>query len=143
MNRPIRTLDRVRTRCLALPETSEAASWGHPNFRAGTRTFVAFEWIEGRPSIAFRLNPTDVDLLLRRKGFFVTPYGQGRWVSLWADEKLDDDLISHLIERSYRLVALKRMIAALSTTTRSALSIRRTRRADSNTANARRARPTR
>jgi predicted DNA-binding protein (MmcQ/YjbR family) len=111
-----RALQRVRTLCLSLPESREVDSWGHPNFRAGKRTFATFEWIKGRPSIAFRLNPTDVDLLLRRKGFFVTPYGQGRWVSLWADAALNWATVRHLLEQSYRLVALKRMIAALDGT---------------------------
>jgi predicted DNA-binding protein (MmcQ/YjbR family) len=77
---------------------------------------VTFEWIKGRPSIAFRLNPTDVDLLLRRKGFFVTPYGQGRWVSVWADISLSRKLIAHLLQQSYRIVALKRMVAVLDRT---------------------------
>jgi len=113
-----RALQRVRKRCLSLPESSETNSWGHPNFRAGKRTFAAFEWIKGRPSIAFRLGPTDVGRLLRRKGFFVTPYGQGRWVSLWADGSLDWDLVGRLLERSYREVALKRMVAALDGTGR-------------------------
>lgn len=74
---------------------------------------MTFEWIKGRPSIAFRLNPADVDLLLRREGFFVTPYGQGRWVSLWADGSLNWGLVRRLLEQSYRIVALKRMTAAL------------------------------
>lgn len=99
--------------CLALPESREVASWGHPNFRAGKRTFVAFEVIKGRPSMAFRLNPTDVDLLLRRKQFFPTPYGQGQWVSLWADGRVDWRQVEKLVGQSYRLVALKRMLAAL------------------------------
>ena len=106
-------LQQVRKRCLSLPESSEVASWGHPNFRAGKRTFVTFESIKGRPSIAFRLNATDIDLLLRRKGFFVTPYGQGRWVSVWADGSLNWGLVERLIDRSYRMVALKRMIAGV------------------------------
>jgi predicted DNA-binding protein (MmcQ/YjbR family) len=114
MNRENGILHRVRKQCLSLPESSETASWGHPNFRAGKRVFVAFEWIKGRPSIAFRLNPTDVDFLLQRKGFFVTPYGQGRWVSLWADKAINRALVSRLVERSYRVVALKRMVAALN-----------------------------
>jgi predicted DNA-binding protein (MmcQ/YjbR family) len=59
-------LERLRAMCLSFPETSEAASWGHPNFRAGRTVFAAFEHINGRPSIAFRLGPTDVGLLLRR-----------------------------------------------------------------------------
>jgi predicted DNA-binding protein (MmcQ/YjbR family) len=108
-----RVLGRVRKECLSLPESSEAASWGHPNFRAGKKTFAAFETVKGRPSIAFRLNPADIDLLLRRKGFFATPYGQGRWVSVWADAPLDWKLVKHLLRQSYRTVALKRMIEAL------------------------------
>jgi predicted DNA-binding protein (MmcQ/YjbR family) len=118
MKRTDRILQRVRKLCLSFPESNEVASWGHPNFRAGKRTFVAFEWIKGRPSIAFRLNPTDVDLLLRRERFFATPYGQDKWVSVWADASLDWDLVGRLLERSYRLVALKRMTAALDGTTR-------------------------
>ena len=113
MKREDRGIQRVRKLCLALPESREVGSWGHPNFRAGKRTFVAFERIKGRPSIAFRLNPTDVDLLLRRKEFFDTPYGQGQWVSVWADGSLQWRLVERLLERSYRAVALKRMIAAL------------------------------
>jgi predicted DNA-binding protein (MmcQ/YjbR family) len=107
-------LKRVRTRCLALPETTETAAWGHPNFKAGKRTFVAYEMVTGRPSIAFRLPTSDVDRLLARpaKQFFVTPYGRGQWVSVWADAKLDWAMVDDLIDRAYRTVALKRMLAA-------------------------------
>ena len=107
---------RARRLCLAFPEAIETASWGHPNFRAGKRTFATFEWIKGRPSIALRLSPTDVDLLLGRRGFFVTPYGRGQWVSVWADSALKWGLVDRLLEQSYRMVALKRMIAALDGT---------------------------
>ena len=113
------TLRRLRTQCLALPETTEADSWGHPNFRAGKRTFVSFEWIRGRPSIAFRLDPADVDRLSGLGEFFVTPYGQGRWVSAWADRKLDWKHVERLILQSYRVVALKRMVAILDRTKKS------------------------
>jgi predicted DNA-binding protein (MmcQ/YjbR family) len=119
-----RVLRRVRKHCLSLPESSETGSWGHPNFRAGKRTFVTFEWIGRRPSVAFRLNPVDVDLLLRRSGFFLTPYGQGRWVSVWADRSLDWALIDRLLDASYRTVALRRMVAVLDA------SNKRTHRAD-------------
>jgi len=60
------------------------------------------------------MDPTDVDRLLRRKQFFTTPYGGGRWVSTWADLALDWDCITDLLRRSYRLVALKRMISTLA-----------------------------
>lgn len=101
------TLRRLRTFCLVLPETTEADSWGHPNFRAGTRTFAAFEWIKGRPSIAFRLAPVDVDLLLQRRNFFATPYGRGQWVSLWADSPVNWRLVERLLRRSHRLATIK------------------------------------
>jgi predicted DNA-binding protein (MmcQ/YjbR family) len=109
--RPV--VQKLRTICLALPETTEKASWGHPNFRAGKRTFAAFEIIGGRPSIAFRLPPAEVARLLRRKQFFATPYGQRLWVSVWADSPLDWRLVESLLRSSYRTVALKRMIDAL------------------------------
>jgi predicted DNA-binding protein (MmcQ/YjbR family) len=106
-------LDRLRKLCLGYPETSEAASWGHPNFKAGKKVFVAFEHIKGRPSIAFRLEPTDVERLLMRRQFFETPYGRGQWASVWADGELDWKAVTDLVDRSYRVVAIKRMITAL------------------------------
>lgn len=106
-------LERVRAACLALPETSEGNSWGHPNFRAGKRTFVAYEIIDGRPSVAFRLEPDEVRHLLGMKGFFPTPYGKGLWVSLDVGGRFSWRLVEALIGRSYRTVALQRMLRAL------------------------------
>lgn len=110
-DRPV--VRRLRELCLSLPETSESASWGHPNFRAGKRTFATFEIVKGRPSIALRLDPVNVDLLLRRRQFFATPYGRGQWASLWADERLDWKFVTELVQRSYRTVANKRMVDLL------------------------------
>lgn len=116
MNGESQIMQAAREHCLSLPESRETGSWGHPNFRAGKRTFVAFEWIQGRPSIAFRVGAADVERLLGRKGFFVTPYGRGQWVSLWADVRLSWRLVASLIDRSYRTVALQGMIAMLDGT---------------------------
>ena len=107
------TIEKLRGLCLAYPETSETASWGHPNFKAGKKTFVAFEQVKGRPSIAFRLAERDVERLLTRRQFFVTPYGRGQWVSLRAEGKIDWKAVADLVDRSYRVVALKRMVATL------------------------------
>ena len=111
-------LQRLRTECLALPETSERSSWGHPNFRAGKKTFVTFERVHGRPSIAFRLDHAEIERLTCRKQFFDTPYGRGLWISLWTDVPFNWHIVRRLVLRSYRLVALKRMIAALDGTSR-------------------------
>ena len=107
------TLSRLRSLCLSLPETSETASFGHPNFRAGKKTFVAFERVKGRASIAFRLPPDDVARLLQRTQFFATPYGRGLWASLWMDGPVDWRAVEDLVKRSYRVVALKRMLIAM------------------------------
>lgn len=113
---PAAALTRLRRICLAFPEVTETASWGHPNFRAGKKVFVAYEMVKGRPSIAFRLNPTDIELLLARKNFFETPYGRGQWVSVWADRALSWGRVERLAERSYRIVALKRLTHLLDLT---------------------------
>jgi len=110
-SRPI--VGRLRALCLAFPETSETSAWVHPNVRAGKRMFSAFEIVKGRPSIAVRFEATDIDRLLRDKNFFATPYGQGRWASMWVDGPVDWRLVARLLDRSYRIVANKRMIAAL------------------------------
>jgi predicted DNA-binding protein (MmcQ/YjbR family) len=104
---------RARRLCLALPETVETASWNHPNFRAGKKTFCAFEMVTGRPSIAFRLSPDDVARALRRRHFFATPYGRGVWASVWVDAAIDWKVVASLLERSYRCIAGKRMLAVL------------------------------
>ena len=114
MTRPV--VHKLRSLCLSFPETSESSSWGHPNFRAGKRTFATCEIVDRRPSIAFRLDPVDVDLLLRRKQFFTTPYGRGEWVSVWADGSVEWRFVAELLQRSYRVVALKRMLNALDFT---------------------------
>jgi predicted DNA-binding protein (MmcQ/YjbR family) len=111
LSRPVVT--KLRALCLALPETSEVSSWGHPNFRAGRRTFSTFEIVKGRPTIAFRLDPIDTNPLLRKKNFFATPYGKGRWISAWVDDRVDWRLVARLLERSYRTVASRRMVTAL------------------------------
>ena len=107
-------LERLRKLCLSLPETSEANSWGHPNFKAGKRVFVAYEWLKERgPTIAFRLAAEDVRRYSRQPGFVATPFGRGQWISLEADRGPKWALIEALVLKRYRLVALQRMLRAL------------------------------
>ncbi|MBI1732131.1 MAG: MmcQ/YjbR family DNA-binding protein [Gammaproteobacteria bacterium] len=109
-----RVLARLRKFCLALPEATETHAFGHPNFRAGKKTFAAYEDCRGRPSIAFKLPREEAAaMLLSDDRFFPTPYGRGLWVSLWADRPLNWPEIEDLLTKGYRGVALKRMLAAL------------------------------
>jgi predicted DNA-binding protein (MmcQ/YjbR family) len=104
---------RARRLCLSFPEATEKVSWGHPNFRAGRKTFCAFELVKGRPSIAFRLPPADVDVACRRPDFFATPYGRGVWASVWVVGAIDWSTIERLLQRSFRAVATKRQLRLL------------------------------
>jgi hypothetical protein len=79
---------------------------------------LCFGWVDSlvkrldNARYALKFTPRKAD----SQGFFVTPYGQGRWVSVWADGGLNWGLVGRLLEQSYRMVALKRMIAALDGT---------------------------
>lgn len=105
---------RVRKFCLSLPEVTESVAWGHPNVRAGKRTFLAFENHDGVPSIAFHLPVADIERLERSPGFVLTPYGRGAWISMHATGKRGGPLVRELVLKSYGTVALKRMQAALA-----------------------------
>jgi predicted DNA-binding protein (MmcQ/YjbR family) len=110
-DRPVFT--RLRRVCLALPETKETSSWGHPSFRAGNRIFCAFELFGGRPSVAFRVSAAEAKRLARQRYFFATPYGRGVWVSRWVDVPVDAKAMASLIRRSYRQVAAKTLVRLL------------------------------
>ena len=69
--------------CLALPETVEASSHGHPVFLVGTKTFCAFEMHRKRPSIALRIPAAEFAEQVEAGRMFATPYGRGAWTSIW------------------------------------------------------------
>lgn len=75
-----RLLTQLRRFCLSLPDGVEADSWGHPNFRAGKRTFAVYELYKGRPCITVKLPPPEGERLLADARFFRTPYiGKQGW----------------------------------------------------------------
>jgi predicted DNA-binding protein (MmcQ/YjbR family) len=102
---------RARRLCLAQRDVSEVPAWGHPTFRVAGKTFCAFEMIKGRPSIAFRLPESDVAEIAASGDGFLTPYGRGKWASLWVDGTTDWPLIGRLVRKSYLTVAPKRLRA--------------------------------
>ncbi len=110
-------LERLRGLVRSLPETSEVEAWGHPNFRAGKKTFAAFEIYRKRPCIAVKLPRPDGETLLGDPRFFRTPYlGKHGWVSLWVDVPVTWKLVQDLVLRSHREVANRRTSTALSGT---------------------------
>jgi predicted DNA-binding protein (MmcQ/YjbR family) len=107
-------LARLRKICLGLPEVRETVKWGHPTFEAGKKIFAVLDRYEGRPCIAFRAPLETVDELLADERFTEAPYAaRFGWVCLNIDARLDWAEIERLVQGSYRLVALKRMLVAL------------------------------
>ena len=105
-DRPI--VDRLRRLALALPETTETASWGHPNFRAGKKIFAAFhEDSSGVPCIWLRVEPGDARILLEDPRFLPSKHGGDRWVALRADGPIDWRFLRELARDSHALVAPK------------------------------------
>ncbi len=84
--------------------------FGHPVFYVRKKCFAAFEPAGGRAAIAFRIDPLDAGVFADDPRFFATQYGRGKWLSVWADGKVDWKLVAQLVEASYRMVAPKRAI---------------------------------
>ena len=105
-DRPI--FRRLRELCLALPETRETRSWGHPNFRVGTKTFCTLEVVQKASLDCFsrsagRRHSTQAEEAF----FFATPYGRGVWISRWLDEAIEWRALAALIARSHRYMLSK------------------------------------
>ena len=67
-------LTRLRRLCLSLPETTETASWGHPNFKVRGRTFAVYELYRGRPCLAVKAAPGMQQILIDDERIYRTPY---------------------------------------------------------------------
>src|SRR5439155_24457237 len=81
-----KALKKVRSLCLAFPETREVIAWGHPTFRAGKKMFAGFGEDEKGLTLGLKFSFDRQDELLKDDRFFLTPYAarQG-WVSLHID----------------------------------------------------------
>src|SRR5436190_19847244 len=102
------SLEKLRKIALAFPEATEQISHAHPVFNVRKKCFVAFEPAGARSAIAVRIDPLDAGIFSNDARFFATPYGRGKWISMWADGKVDWRLVAQPVESSYRIVAPKR-----------------------------------
>jgi predicted DNA-binding protein (MmcQ/YjbR family) len=108
-------LERIRSICLALPESAEVEAWGHPTFRAGKKMFAGYgDAAPDGPTLGLKVGFDRQEELLKDPRFFPTPYAahQG-WVSLYLNAKTDWDEVKGLVHEAYQQVALKRMLKTL------------------------------
>lgn len=110
-------LGRLRTICLTLPETTEAGGVGDPTFRVRNKIFAMQHPMKGRASMWCKASRGFRDVLVdsEPERYFVPPYvGQHGWIGAWLDVELDWDLVSDLVQESYRMTAPKRLLALLN-----------------------------
>ena len=100
---------------MALPEATEKEAWGRPTFRAGKMFAVFSGHTDHAYSLEFKPDPEEREALVQDPRVYLPPYsGAGGWLALdLSAEPVDWDEVGELVESSYRLVALKRMITAL------------------------------
>ncbi|HEU5218008.1 MAG TPA: MmcQ/YjbR family DNA-binding protein [Gemmatimonadales bacterium] len=112
-----RVLARVRKIVMGWPAAGEAIKWGRPHFMAGKKLFANVGPTHERPSISMKVTPLLQADLVERPEFVLTPYSahQG-WVSMYTDTACDWDEIADYLRVGYRLVAQKKMLAAMDDT---------------------------
>ena len=104
---PKGALEKVRAICLALPETVETTSYGHPTWKAKKKTFAVFERYRGDWSVALKAEPEHQRALIATDArFFRTPYigGQG-WVSFKLQGRIPWARLRGLLREAHALVA--------------------------------------
>jgi hypothetical protein len=113
-------LDRIRTLCLALPETTERPSHGAPTwFIRDKKTFVMFHddhHGDGRLAIWCAAPAGVQELLVEEEParFFRPPYvGHRGWLGVRLDVEVDWDEMAGIVEDAYRTVAPKQLLAKL------------------------------
>lgn len=112
-----RPLDQVRRLCLALPDAAEKEAWGDPTFRVRDKIFAMVKRGDGRLSIWCKAPPGSQEVLVGADPdrFFVPPYvGVKGWIGMRIDDEPAWNEVAAIIERSYRLVAPKRLAARLA-----------------------------
>jgi hypothetical protein len=105
-------LDRIRTICAGLPETSERLSHGHPTFFIREKRSFAMvldnHHGDGRFAIWCAAAPGTQELLVDAdpEKFFRPPYlGHRGWIGVRLDRGLDWDEIAGILEDAYAEVA--------------------------------------
>ena len=110
-----KTLKRLASICLALPETSESTSFGNPVWVAGKKTFAQAWRYGGQLKLAFRVGPDRQDALIMDPRYSLPNYmAHNGWIALGAEHSVDWDEVESLVFDSYRHFALKRMLDLVS-----------------------------
>jgi predicted DNA-binding protein (MmcQ/YjbR family) len=107
-------LERLRSFCAMLPETTEVDVFANPTFRVGARGFATYEELAPGPVVTVKIAPEMQRLLVERDGFDAeVDTGHFGWTHVRVDGSIDWDEIDELVIGSYRLVAPPEYVAQL------------------------------
>ncbi len=108
--------ERLRSRALGYPETTEDFPWGHSAFKVKGKSFMFLAHDEGWLKLSVKL-PRSREFALEYAFTEPTGYGLGRagWVSARFDgnDDLPLDVLIAWLDESYRAIAPKRLVATL------------------------------
>ena len=117
---PAYLLEQIRQRALALPEAEERPSHGAPGWRTGGKSGKYFAYFSdqhhGEEAIALLVKTSGADeqaaLIEGDTDTFYSPayYGASGWVGIVLNRQgLDWDQVDHWLQRSWHMVAPKRL----------------------------------
>jgi predicted DNA-binding protein (MmcQ/YjbR family) len=104
---------RLRAICLTLPEAAEVPMKRGPTYRVNGKIFAMDRRLDGRPSVWCKAPAGSQAVLVGADParFFTPPYvGPKGWVGMRLDDRPDWNEVLSLVQRSYRLIAPKRLI---------------------------------
>jgi predicted DNA-binding protein (MmcQ/YjbR family) len=106
-----RSATRFRSIVLALPETYEKETWGHPTFRVGRDKMFA-SMAEDGSTATMKADPDERPALLAdTERYFLPAYVGGKgWVGInLSHPRTDWDEVAELVRTSYVLIAPKKL----------------------------------
>jgi predicted DNA-binding protein (MmcQ/YjbR family) len=108
------TFKKVRSLCLALPDTVLTMTWGSPHFRVADKIFCGFGSDDGKPVLGVKLERSHAQRVVKEARFWPAPYvGKHGWVSMDVTQRKSWDEVAALIRKSYELIAPKASLAQL------------------------------
>jgi predicted DNA-binding protein (MmcQ/YjbR family) len=109
-------IGRVRTICLALPETYEEETWGEATFRVRKKIFAMAADHDGTGSVCMKASREEQQALLAQGApyFYPSYVGSKGWIGVDLRSKaVDWTEVGELVRESYLLIAPKKLSAGL------------------------------
>ena len=96
-------LGRLRAAAGTLADVDELLTFGNPTFRVNRRAFAVVDQYQGRDCLWLRVAAADRERLLKRRGWFPSPYDPRRMALCCTLEEFDWRRLRPLLRASYNL----------------------------------------